>query len=302
MATRNAKAEQAARSPLDGGVRPATIVELDEASDRARVRISAGRGATEPAPARIAHIPGYRATVGDRVLVASTPGAPSGLDLYVIAVLHAARAPAVTLPDGSAAEVRGGAIELRDPAGRLLVRYSDGHAEIAAPAGDLTLAAPKGRVVLQSGTDIAVDAARDVIHRAGRRIDLAAGRTPAETPSEADPAPELRVESGSASISVDRIALQAKAGRFAVGQVAVFARAIATTAERIATRAETHELTATCLVEKTRDALRDVSDLAETRIGRARTLVRDVYSLCSGRTVITSKEETTIDGDKILLG
>jgi hypothetical protein len=297
MATRNAKAEQAARSTLDGGVRPATIVELEEGSDRARVRISAGRGATEPAPARIAQIPGYRASVGDRVLVAG-----SGTALYVIAVLHAARAPAVTLPDGSAAEVRDGAIELRDAAGRLLVRYSEGHAEIAAPAGDLTLAAPKGRVVLQSGTDVAVEAARDVVHRAGRRIDLAAGRTDAENEADVERAPELRVEPGSASVSVDRIALQAKAGRFAVGQVAVFARAIATTAERIATRADSHELTATRLVEKTRDALRDVSDLAESKIGRARTLVRDVYSLYSGRTVITSKEETTIDGDKILLG
>jgi hypothetical protein len=96
--------------------------------------------------------------------------------------------------------------------------------------------------------------------------------------------------------------VQAKAGRFAVGQAAVFARVIATTAERIATNADSYELRATRLVEKTRDAFRDVTELAESRIGRARTLVRDVYSLCSGRTVVTSKEETTIDGKKILLG
>jgi hypothetical protein len=289
MAIRNAKVQQADRATATSDVRPATIVELDVASERARVRVTSGRGATEPAPARIAQIPGYKASVGDRVLVAG-----SETDLYVIAILHAARAPSVTLPDGAAAEVRDGAIELRDPAGRLLVRYMDGRAEIAAPAGDLTLAAPNGRVVLKSGTDVSIEAARDVVHRAGRRVDVAVG--------DPEGPPQLRVEPAGAEVKVDRIAVQAKAARVAVGQVAFFARSIATTAEKIATRADRYEVEATRLIEKARDTFRDVTELAEERIGRARTLVKDVYSLSAGRTVVTSKEETTIDGKKILLG
>jgi hypothetical protein len=37
-------------------------------------------------------------------------------------------------------------------------------------------------------------------------------------------------------------------------------------------------------------------------VGRARTLVKDVYAVLSRRTVMTSQEDTSIDGSKILLG
>jgi hypothetical protein len=37
-------------------------------------------------------------------------------------------------------------------------------------------------------------------------------------------------------------------------------------------------------------------------VGRARTIVRDLYSLTSRRSVMVSKEETSIDGEKVLLG
>jgi hypothetical protein len=37
-------------------------------------------------------------------------------------------------------------------------------------------------------------------------------------------------------------------------------------------------------------------------VGRARTLVRNTYALWSRRTVLTSSEDTSIDGRKVLLG
>jgi hypothetical protein len=45
-----------------------------------------------------------------------------------------------------------------------------------------------------------------------------------------------------------------------------------------------------------------VVDLAQTRVGRARTIVSSLFTLQTQRTVIQSKEDTSIDGRKILLG
>ncbi len=55
-------------------------------------------------------------------------------------------------------------------------------------------------------------------------------------------------------------------------------------------------------MERSRDVFRDVADLCQSRVGRARTLVSDVYSVFSRRSVMVSEDETSIDGNKILLG
>jgi hypothetical protein len=180
---------------------------------------------------------------------------------------------ALVLDDGATATSDGRALELRDRDGRLLIRYANGSAEIAAPAGDLVLSAP-GRVVVRSGLDVEIEGARDVVQRAGRNAELDAGR--------------VHVRTGEAEIDA--------------GVVRTVARAIATKAERIALEAERYELAAERLVEKSRDAFREVADLAETRVGRARTLVATVFSLSSKRTVLKSEEDTSVDGRKILLG
>lgn len=161
----------------------------------------------------------------------------------------------LTLPlaDGSSVRVQGDVAELRDREGRLLVRYANGSVEIAAPTGDLILAAPEGRVVVRSGQDIALEAERDLVQKAGRNVEIGAQR-------------------------------------------------VSTTASVLVQRAERFELTATRLIEKTRDAFRDAVDLAQTRVGRARTIVEDAYALYARRTTMVSKEDTSIDGSKVLLG
>lgn len=163
------------------------------------------------------------------------------------------------LPDGSSASVVGDALEVRDPIGRVLVRYANGSAEIAVPQGDLVLSAPRGRVVLRSGEEVAVEA------------------------------PRVSVETDEANAIVR-------------GPVSLLAQRIATSAEVLSQSAERFEVTATRLVEKTREAFRDTAELAQTRVGRARTIVGDVYALFSRRTTMVSNEDTSIDGSKILLG
>jgi hypothetical protein len=205
-----------------------------------------------------------------------------------------AEPPTLVLADGASASVRSGALELRDQGGRLLVRYGEGAAEIAVPKGDLKLSAPTGRVVIQSGMDVTIAAARDVTHQAGRRLDLGAG-------PEGRP-PRLRLEPASTEVTADRLAVNAKTSHVATGHATVLAQTIVTNAHLIATTAERYELTAKRLFEKSVDTFREVADLAESRMGRVRTLVNDLYALHTGRTTLISKEETTVDGTKILLG
>ncbi|HEY4122788.1 MAG TPA: DUF3540 domain-containing protein [Byssovorax sp.] len=207
-------------------------------------------------------------------------------------VVQLARRRALELEDGAVATIEDGALELRDKGGRLLVRYANGSAEIAAPSGDLVLSSASGRVVLQSALDVEVNAARDIVHRAARSVDLAAGDGP----------PQLHIEPQKTVLKTPRVRADVGEAELVAGVVATAARAIATTATTIAVRADKYELVATRLVEKTKDAFRDVTDLAQTRVGRARTLVSTIFSLRARRTVVASDEDTSIDGRKILLG
>lgn len=215
--------------------------------------------------------------------------------LATVLPFEAKRSPSarsLELDDGSVATVEGAALELRDPEGRLLVRYVDGTAEIAAPSGDLVLSAPKGRVVMRSALDVEVEAARDVVHRAGRDVQLAAGRAE----------PQVHIEPRTTSVSGERLRVDAKQAEVTAGTVTTVARAIATTADHVAIAAEKYELTAARLFEKSKDTFREVADLAQTRAGRVRTVVASLFSLHARRTVVASKEDTSIDGRKILLG
>lgn len=181
----------------------------------------------------------------------------------------------VALADGATVTVLEGRVaEVRDAHHRLLIRYENGRAEVAAPEGDLVLAAPSGRVVLQAGTDVVIEAARDLTHRAGHRAEL----------------------------SAQRLDVRAEETRVVTSQAAVVADRILTTARVVAQNVEQLEISAVRLLEKTRETYREAADLLQTRAGRLRTLVEDVYSVHAKRTTIVSKEETSIDGKKILLG
>ncbi|MFO0549119.1 MAG: DUF3540 domain-containing protein [Polyangiaceae bacterium] len=65
----------------------------------------------------------------------------------------------IVLADGARVVVGDRTCVIADPAGRVLVRYrGDGSLELANATGDITLAAPQGRVVLTSGEGVEVDA------------------------------------------------------------------------------------------------------------------------------------------------
>ena len=269
---------------LAPSIEPAVVEQVGE---RLRVRRSGDGASRAVVDARLARIPGYTPTVGDRVMVSF-----GDTESYVIAVLHAAAPETLLLPDGARAELDGGRLELRDATGRLLVRYENGHAEIAAPSGDLRLSAPEGRVVIESALDVALRSGRDVHIETARRFEVS---TPAAATS-------LSLDAKRAVLHAPHVEVTSKTARLATSRATVLARSIAVTAETLAQTVVKYELTAERLVEKTKDSFRDASDLAQTRAGRLRTIVKDVLSMHARRSVLVSTDETSIDGKKVLLG
>ncbi|EYF07311.1 DUF3540 domain-containing protein [Chondromyces apiculatus] len=288
MANRMKAARPLPAPPPDPGpIRTASVVALDD--DPAQVHLDEPAPGRVSTPARLALATSYRPALGDRVLVAA-----SGDDLYVIGVLHAARPPALTLPGGGSASLEGEALAIRDAAGRLLVRFAEGAAEIAAPDGDLTLAAPLGRVVVRAGLDLELTTEGTLVQRAGHRVEVRAG--------DDATTPQLRIDAATTAIEATRVEVRADAAQLTTGQATVVARRVATTAAEIVETVERLEVNATRLVERTRDTFREASGLLQTRAGRARTLIEDAYALWSRRTTLASREETSIDGSKVLLG
>lgn len=205
-------------------------------------------------------------------------------------------------PDGARAELAGDAVELFDPAGRLLIRYRDGALEVSPAHGDLLLASPTGKVRIAAATDVVIEAARDLSMGAQRRFEASAGRP--SIPGEAQPlaASRLQLDPQRATLATPSLDVRARSSQVAVGDATVLARQLQLTATRLVTTVEEVERTAGRVVERARDVVQDVTGVLTSRFGRVRSLVRGVYSMRTARTELRSKEDTAIDGRRVLLG
>jgi hypothetical protein len=171
------------------------------------------------------------------------------------------------------------------------LRYADGHAEISAPNGDLVLAAPRGRVEVRSAEDVLIEANRDLLFRGHRKVRVQGGGDA-----------EIAIEPDKVSVDASTLKVSVGHGRVEADSAELFSRHVATVAHRVVTRAEIVEVEAQRLVEKAKDAFSDVTGLVQQRVGRMRTLVNEVLTIRSRRTVMNSTEDTSIDGERILLG
>jgi len=287
--------------PASGSwIRPGTIRAV-HSDGRVDLRVSFG-DSTEAVTARVLQLAGYAPAEGDRVLVAGERSAEGVGESFVIGVVHAAQVPALEAPplevpglelgDGGRATVKDGELELRDAEGRLLLRYADGSAELAAPSGDLELSAPSGRVVLKAATDVSIEAARDLVAHGGRRVAL-------DVEGELS---QLSLQPDRCTVQTPKLEVRAKHSEVATAKVTLMARRVAVTAERVAQNVEHYELEADKIVERARNHVQEISELAQSTVGRARAVVRGIYSLRTKRSIMVSKEETSIDGERILLG
>ncbi len=168
---------------------------------------------------------------------------------------------------GASASVEQGHIVVRSPAGLPVASYEPGEGlRVLAAEGDLTLAAPRGRVVIQAGTDLVCEGASS-----------------------------LRLGAPSVSLRARSLATDCTDTAFVSERFAVRASELVQMVGRWELRAER-------IVEVAKDAYRDVADLVQLSAGRMRTMVRETASIVANRTEITSEDDTVIDGNRVLLG
>ena len=85
-------------------------------------------------------------------------------------------------------------------------------------------------------------------------------------------------------------------------EATIVSRRLETIAQTLIERTERLEIHAGKLVERTRNSYRVTQELWQQRVGRVRTLVAKSYDLITERTSLLSRQETSVDGKRILLG
>jgi hypothetical protein len=153
------------------------------------------------------------------------------------------------------------------------------------------------RLQTPSGASAELDAARETL-----RLSDAGGQLVCEFDGTTG---RLIVHTrGEVEVTTSGAALGFNAARITFNADLMELRAKTLTAEfeQATWTAERWELRATRLAERARDKLVDIENALHLRAGRVRSLVSETWELVSRRTRMVSKENTSIDGEKILLG
>lgn len=250
-------------------------------------RVSAVRGASvDLDSARQGHltarvaVAGYRARVGDLVLVLSGEGGAR----FVVGVLRGLReaSDALVAEDGSRASLdEDGALRVQDGGGRLLFEHREGRSVVYAPSGDLDFEA-EGRVRLVGREGVEV--------RSDGPIDLGAGASALRLDDDRAglKAPLLTTES-------ERVEVKTKEARLVIGT-------LRTAVHRLREQVEHVERRAGRVVEHAREVYREVEGLDQTRAGRLRLVAEKALYAIGGQTLIKAREDVKIKGEKVYLG
>lgn len=196
------------------------------------------------------------------------------MTLPALALVPPSRSEAIVAPDGAYAELADDGISFFDSAGRLLIRYEDGALTVCPPKGDLVLGSASGAVRIAAATDVVVEAKRDIGLCAPRKLSLGA----------------------------DKVTVDARVTKV-LGDVAeIAASRFAVAAKEVVTTAERYETAAAKMVMRSREKVEEVTGVLTQKLGRFRGVVAEAYALRTGRTDLRSKDDTSIDGKRVLLG
>jgi len=135
---------------------------------------------------------------------------------------------------------------------------------VRAEGDDLVLRAPKGRVVIEAGSDVEI-------------------RTKQTT-----------VQSASIDVTAARASLH-------VGEATVLADALRTVADEVVTHVGRWELRARRIVEDA-DVATLTHRIVHHTVDRMRTVAHDALHFFAKRASVVSEEDTTVDGKRVLLG
>lgn len=171
-----------------------------------------------------------------------------------------------------------------------------------APSSAEVIHLPDGSAVRAEGSGAVIHdpEGRVIVRYANGSAEIVA---PSGDVTLSAPKGRVRIEAAQGvEVHSSRVDVTATTSRVTLQHAEVLAERIVTSAASIAQTAERVEVTATKIIERARDTYREVADLAQTRAGRLRTLVKDTFDVHARRTTMVSKDETAIDGSKVLLG
>ena len=286
--------------PLQRYVGPAMVVEDDPTDSkgpggRTRTRVSIP-GALEEYEAELAVPTPTPLEPGRRVLVTL---ADDGMT-YVTGILDQPTPQVETRAGGTASVVEdeeGERIEVRDNDDNLVLRYdpSTGAAHLRVPQGGLSVAAPDGDLTLAAGGTVRLHG-ESVEVSARSRVRLMVHDLAGRALST------LRMGRQSTQISTPRARLDAHRTDVALGRASISGDHLETRASSIRTTAERIETVADRVTERVGSAYRNVKELLQTRAGRVRTLVSGTWRARSKRADLRSEENFKVDGRRIHLG
>lgn len=131
--------------------------------------------------------------------------------------------------------------------------------------------------------DVALEAERRLVLRAGESIELVVGET-------------------SFTLDPEKLALTAARAELSVGDTLFTGETVVAVVERAKHVAGVLETEAQRVVTRAKETYADVEDVALLRAGRIRQLAKDALHLFAGRAVIRADEDVAIDAEKIHLG
>lgn len=150
-----------------------------------------------------------------------------------------------------------------------------------------------GTVTLEKGVAVGRDPdGRVMLRFDGKKLELCASE-------------DLTLEAPNGGVRIrarDEVTIEARAIRHQADEASVLARRVQTTAQQMVHEVERLEVRAGKIVERAGDVARHVGGLYQQTARRLRTLVHESFTLVTDRTSMRSRGETTVDGDKILLG
>jgi hypothetical protein len=235
---------------------------------------------------------------GDRVLVAGESTAAG----FIIGILQNGSPQAIRTPEGAGALIHGQGpgqrIAVHDIKGRVVFEYHPHtrRSVLRAPAGDLELVAPDGRIKFTAAKGIHWSTPGEVTIRAEQGLDIAA---PAP---DGFPDQSLRIDGRGARLGVHQLTVTAGRGDIRMLQADFSGKQLRSTVESAKLIYGKLEVSAQRLWERSGQAIRQVKELCQVQAGRMRTLVTGAHHMQSGRATITAREEVRIDGEKINLG
>ena len=274
-----------------GGVGGATAATVKSVAGR-RVEVTSPTfGAVS---AQLAIAGSYRPRPRDTVLVIEGDGAH-----YVVGVLSALReveTSAITAEDGSSAALErdeGGPVwRLWDAEGRLVFEHRAGKS-VMHVAEDLELAAG-GDLVLRAGREVRVESGEAITARALGPIELCSEVSGGASAMQLD-GDRARLTSAHVSVAAERADVK-------VTDANLVAKTLRTVAYRILERADRVERTADRVVERAREAFREIEELDQTKAGRLRLVAETALSLLGRSTTVKAREDVKVQGEKIHLG